>query len=744
MTEKVNKLAKRILVGTLVGALSCGGVYGGLIVYRNTNAADVSVYSISDILTNSYISNDSENTVYGTVSSDRMQSVFLSQTQKVREVRVATGDHVKKGDVLMTFDTTLSQIQIEKAENDLAQQMLSLKRMSADLARLRTLSPSSGEGSGDGGAGEGGDESEPTESEREESYTPETVTPHLMSGSGTMDDPYVYLWGSNDVLSNHMLLRLMAGAQEVNDAAAASQGVTTLPGNTAENGNVPQDNPENGNTAGSADSNGQTDAAGDGQSILNEGYTDDDTVDAEAADNGEVTDGDANTVSTPQPEAGTADSGTLSSFIIHAQIPRFSEAYPDDDAGTGVVDNGTGETDHNQAGPDEVQTADGGESTAQDPETAGRESTASGTSSTGVSLDTLPAGCYVTLEVHKDDAVEAPLITSYHLHLYRSGADVSAQLYNPEAAASESETAQASEAEAPAEDGGGGYDAGGDAGGGDEGAASPVSPLLTNSGSDSTVQIYQSDIDWTASYTARELQEMIAQKTKDVRDLTITVKKAQISLKEMKSEISDGNVRAKFDGVVKTVRDADEAQQDNTAVIVLSGGGGYYVTVPVSELDLDQMKEGLQVTVQNSDQTAEYGGTVKTVSEYPVSSTDAFSSGNPFVSYYPAKIQLESDAEMQDNDYVMVTMSSSGEALTGIYLDKMFVRSEDGQRYVYLRDSEGRLKKQSVVTGKTVMGTFLQIKSGLSTKDWIAFPYGADVKEGAKTSEAGYADLYSS
>ena len=42
------------------------------------------------------------------------------------------------------------------------------------------------------------------------------------------------------------------------------------------------------------------------------------------------------------------------------------------------------------------------------------------------------------------------------------------------------------------------------------------------------------------------------------------------------------------------------------------------------------------------------------------------------------------------------------------------------------------------------MGTFLQIKSGLSTKDWIAFPYGADVKEGAKTSEAGYADLYSS
>ena len=208
----MNKLAKRILVGTLVGALSCGGVYGGLIVYRNTNAADVSVYSISDILTNSYISNDSENTVYGTVSSDRMQSVFLSQTQKVREVRVATGDHVKKGDVLMTFDTTLSQIQIEKAENDLAQQMLSLKRMSADLARLRTLSPSSGEGSGDGGAGEGGDESEPTESEREESYTPETVTPHLMSGSGTMDDPYVYLWGSNDVLSNHMLLRLMAGA----------------------------------------------------------------------------------------------------------------------------------------------------------------------------------------------------------------------------------------------------------------------------------------------------------------------------------------------------------------------------------------------------------------------------------------------------------------------------------------------------------------------------------------------------
>ena len=35
-----------------------------------------------------------------------------------------------------------------------------------------------------------------------------------------------------------------------------------------------------------------------------------------------------------------------------------------------------------------------------------------------------------------------------------------------------------------------------------------------------------------------------------------------------------------------------------------------------------------------------------------------------------------------------------------------------------------------------------EILSGLSDTDWIAFPYGKNVKEGAKTREGSIEDLY--
>ena len=51
---------------------------------------------------------------YGPVTSDNIQTVFLSDTQEVTEILVKQGDTVKKGDLLMRFDTTLSEIALER------------------------------------------------------------------------------------------------------------------------------------------------------------------------------------------------------------------------------------------------------------------------------------------------------------------------------------------------------------------------------------------------------------------------------------------------------------------------------------------------------------------------------------------------------------------------------------------------------------------------------------------------------
>ena len=58
-----------------------------------------------------------------------------------------------------------------------------------------------------------------------------------------------------------------------------------------------------------------------------------------------------------------------------------------------------------------------------------------------------------------------------------------------------------------------------------------------------------------------------------------------------------------------------------------------------------------------------------------------------------------------------------------------------GKSYVMMADENNQLKKQYVVTGKTVYGSAIEIKSGLTEDDKIAFPYGKDVKEGVRTKD---------
>ena len=71
----------------------------------------------------------------------------------------------------------------------------------------------------------------------------------------------------------------------------------------------------------------------------------------------------------------------------------------------------------------------------------------------------------------------------------------------------------------------------------------------------------------------------------------------------------------------------------------------------------------------------------------------------------------------------------------------MYIRKENGQSYVYIKGEDGLLKKQYVRTGKTLYGSTIEVKEGLSIDDAIAFPYGKNVKEGAKTKVASdYAD----
>ena len=136
-----------------------------------------------------------------------------------------------------------------------------------------------------------------------------------------------------------------------------------------------------------------------------------------------------------------------------------------------------------------------------------------------------------------------------------------------------------------------------------------------------------------------------------------------------------------------------------------------------------------------------YTGTVQSIGDFPSQSDGWNGMGNPNASYYPFTAFVDGSADLQAGSYVSVNYST-GTGENGIYLENPFVRTENGQSYVFVRGQNGKLEKRFVTVGKSLWGSYTEIKSGLTEDDYIAFPYGKTVKEGAPTAEGDLNSLY--
>ena len=97
---------------------------------------------------------------------------------------------------------------------------------------------------------------------------------------------------------------------------------------------------------------------------------------------------------------------------------------------------------------------------------------------------------------------------------------------------------------------------------------------------------------------------------------------------------------------------------------------------------------------------------------------------------------VPADAELREGEYVGVTFRGGNMDSNAIYLENMYIRTENGQSYVYKRDEDGNLVKVNVRTGGCLWNSYTAVYGDLTEEDYIAFPYGKDVKEGAPTVEA--------
>lgn len=246
------------------------------------------------------------------------------------------------------------------------------------------------------------------------------------------------------------------------------------------------------------------------------------------------------------------------------------------------------------------------------------------------------------------------------------------------------------------------------------------------------------------SMEQKDLAKAIVDKAQEVKEKEVNLRLAKLSLDKKTKELGDGNVYAEFDGTVKAVRNADEAYNNSEAVIELSGGGGYYVTGTLSEMELGSVKVGDTVSISSWMTGAACEGTIVSIDDYPTTSGNSWGDGNRNVSYYPFKVFVEEDASLQANDYVDIQYQKAGtqEQGSSLYLQSWFIRTDNGKSYVMARNEDGRLEQRWVQTGRDLWGSYTQIRGGLTTDDYLAFPYGRDVVEGARTVEAAADELY--
>ena len=239
--------------------------------------------------------------------------------------------------------------------------------------------------------------------------------------------------------------------------------------------------------------------------------------------------------------------------------------------------------------------------------------------------------------------------------------------------------------------------------------------------------------------TAAEISEL---KSK-IKETDLAVRVAENELKQMQEEKDNGQVVASVNGKIASVTDADTARADGTPMIKVTGTGGYKITCSIGELARDDVQIGEEVQVTSYETGGQYSGTIQSIGDMPTTDNADYWGVSTNTSFYPMTVVVNADADLSDNEYVSVQRESTGTSSgEGFYLESMFILNENGKSYVYVRGDNNRLEKRQIKTGVIYYGS-TQVLSGLDRNtDWIAFPYGKQVKDGAATREATTDELY--
>ena len=664
---------KKILAGVLVVAIAGSGITAGLMQLKKNSQKTVAVTPVSGLLQEFYTP---ATTLDGMITSSATQTVNGDKDLIIDQIYVTKGDAVKKGDPLISFDTTLVEMELNIAK-------LKRQKLEQDLNKAvnRLNSLQNGGPVEETDAGAAADNLNSATGSDNDTTGDDDMTPDdTMSSAADMSGNYL-------AAAFHPLLL----------SAFTDEGASDAASDNGEGSNGSTDTQDSQNTDESSDTTSVNDTPAYADPSANEF-------------------GDGNNDNSFEP--GNADTPEVSPTptpVLDDRTTYFDPYYRKGDPNITDGD----EPFYQELDADSVSFT--GSGTEDDPyvylcSSAKEKVIVMGSffnKLAGYSPDGTKAvnqgGYWYRLEFHQNDTIADydDLKTSCTGYYLVNGSFLEKPVY--EFAEVEFTLADADK-----------YDENPDDGGDDNPGGNDVEPTETPVSRADAIKYQKSKI----------------------ASLKLDLQESDIKISQLEKKANKKLISAKLDGTVTYVGDSGSGETtDGNALIKIKSSDGFYVVGSVSELMLDDFKEGTKLNC-TSYTSGSFEAEVMDVSEYPVTGNSYYGNSNPNVSYYAfTAVVTDKTLQLEDQDWVTVNYEASA-AENSMVIQKAFVRSDNGSNYVY-KDDNGVLKKQEISVGATVDGGYsVIVKGGLSADDLIAFPYGKDVKEGAKTKEVTLDQMY--
>lgn len=236
--------------------------------------------------------------------------------------------------------------------------------------------------------------------------------------------------------------------------------------------------------------------------------------------------------------------------------------------------------------------------------------------------------------------------------------------------------------------------------------------------------------------TVSEKAEKIKEINSNIKSINQEIKSIEATIKSDKQAITDLTVTSLVDGIVKIVSDPDNPPNDGSPFLSIGSESGVSVSFYVDEFTYPDIKTGDKFTVTNYMNGQASDAVVTMISDYPSEDYQGYG-GSVALSYYKVTAFLENGDGFNVDDSVSVAkaMDENMDGTSGpIIIQKLYVRRDSKGSYVMIDDGSGHLKRQEVTTKKTQDSDSIEILSGLTNDDLIAFPYGETAKEGNITT----------